>query len=51
MENLSAIIEAILFVSGDPVRTDALYYQSLNATQRRPDAPLATVGSFAFYNS
>ena len=30
---------------------DALYYQSLNATQRRPDAPLATVGSFAFYNS
>ena len=24
MENLSAVIEAILFVSGDPVRTDAL---------------------------
>ena len=104
MENLSAIIEAILFVSGDPVRTDALahamnrldsvwfaddlggvlneqhqfpigsrydaeslraahavlsgkrvlkpealYYQSLAASQPRSDAPLAVVGGFAFY--
>ena len=28
---------------------DALYYQSLNASQPRTDAPLATVGSYAFY--
>ena len=31
MENLSAIIEAILFVSGDPVRTDALAH-AMNLT-------------------
>ena len=28
---------------------DALYYQSLNASQPRADAPLATVGGYAFY--
>ncbi len=28
---------------------DALYYQSLAATQPRTDAPLATVGGYAFY--
>lgn len=28
---------------------DALYYQSLTASQPRADAPLATVGGFAFY--
>lgn len=31
MENLGAVIEAILFVSGDPVRTDALAH-ALNLT-------------------
>lgn len=31
MENLSAIIEAILFVSGDPVRTDSLAH-AMNLT-------------------
>ena len=31
MENLGAILEAILFVSGDPVRTDALAH-SMNLT-------------------
>lgn len=29
---------------------DALYYQSLSASQPREDAPLATVGGFAFYD-
>ena len=29
MENLSAIIEAILFVSGDPVRVDALAHAKI----------------------
>lgn len=29
---------------------DALYYQSLTASQPRVDAPLATVGGFAFYD-
>ena len=29
--------------------TDALYYQSLAASQPREDAPLATVGGYAFY--
>ena len=28
---------------------DAVYYQSLSATQPRADAPLAVVGGFAFY--
>ena len=28
---------------------DALYYQSLNASQPRADAPLAIVGGYAFY--
>ena len=28
---------------------DALYYQSLAASQPRADAPLATVGGYAFY--
>ena len=28
---------------------DALYYQALSASRPRGDAPLATVGSFAFY--
>ena len=31
MENLSAIIEAILFVSGDPVRVDVLAH-AMNLT-------------------
>ena len=31
------------------LRRDALYYQALNASQPRTDAPLATVGGFAFY--
>ena len=29
--------------------SDALYYQSLAATQPRQDSPLAVVGGFAFY--
>ena len=29
---------------------DALYYQSLNASQPRTDAPLAVVGGYAFYD-
>ena len=29
---------------------DALYYQSLTASQPRTDAPLAVVGGYAFYN-
>ena len=29
---------------------DALWYQSLDASQPREDAPLATVGGFAFYD-
>ena len=30
---------------------DALYYQSLKASQPRTDAPLAVVGGYAFYRS
>ena len=30
--------------------TDALYYQSLAASQPRSDAPLAVVGGYAFFN-
>ena len=29
---------------------DALYYQSLTASQPRTDAPIAVVGGYAFYN-
>ena len=29
--------------------TDAVYYQSLSATQPRADTPLAVVGGYAFY--
>ena len=28
---------------------EALYYQSVSAAEPRPDAPLATVGGYAFY--
>ena len=40
MENLSAIIEAILFVSGDPVRTEALAH-AMNLTVSELDGALA----------
>ena len=39
MENLSAIIEAILFVSGDPVRVDALAH-AMNLTVSELDEAL-----------
>ena len=38
MENLSAIIEAILFVSGDPVRVDALAHAMKLAPTMDKDA-------------
>ena len=43
MENLSAIIEAILFVSGDPVRVDALAH-AMNQTVSELDEALAALG-------
>ena len=42
MENLSAIIEAILFVSGDPVRVDALAH-AMNLTTSELNAALAAL--------
>ena len=42
MENLSAIIEAILFVSGDPVRTDALAH-AMNLTVGELDEALSAL--------
>ena len=43
MENLTAIIEAILFVSGDPVRVDALAH-AMNLTVSELEAALAELG-------
>ena len=43
MENLSAIIEAILFVSGDPVRVDALAH-AMNLTVSELNEALAALG-------
>ena len=43
MENLDAIIEAILFVSGDPVRVDALAH-AMNLTVSELEAALAALG-------
>ena len=43
MENLSAIIEAILFVSGDPVRVDALAH-AMNLTVSELNGALAELG-------
>ena len=43
MENLSAIIEAILFVSGDPVRVDALAH-AMNLTVSELEDALAALG-------
>ena len=43
MENLSAIIEAILFVSGDPVRVDALAH-AMNLTVSELDGALEALG-------
>ena len=43
MENLSAIIEAILFVSGDPVRVDALAH-AMNLTTSELSEALAALG-------
>ena len=43
MENLTAIIEAILFVSGDPVRTDALAH-AMNLTVSELNEALAALG-------
>ena len=43
MENLSAIIEAILFVSGDPVRTDALAH-AMNLTVSELNEALSALG-------
>ena len=41
MENLGAIIEAILFVSGDPVRVDALAHaMNLTVSELGRDAVL-----------
>ena len=42
MENLSAIIEAILFVSGDPVRVDALAH-AMNLTTSELDEALSAL--------
>ena len=42
MENLTAIIEAILFVSGDPVRVDALAH-AMNLTVSELEAALAAL--------
>ena len=43
MENLSAIIEAILFVSGDPVRVDALAH-AMNLTVSELEEALTALG-------
>ena len=43
MENLTAIIEAILFVSGDPVRTDTLAH-AMNLTVSELEEALAALG-------
>ena len=43
MENLGAIIEAILFVSGDPVRIDALAH-AMNLTTSELNEALAALG-------
>ena len=43
MENLSAIIEAILFVSGDPVRVEALAH-AMNLTVSELNEALAALG-------
>ena len=43
MENLGAIIEAILFVSGDPVRVDALAH-AMNLTVSELNEALAALG-------
>jgi len=43
LENLSAIIEAILFVSGDPVRVDALAH-AMNLTTSELSEALAALG-------
>ncbi len=43
MENLSAIIEAILFVSGDPVRVDALAH-AMDLTVSELNEALAALG-------
>jgi segregation and condensation protein B len=43
MENLTAIIEAILFVSGDPVRVDALAH-AMNLTTSELNEALAALG-------
>ena len=43
MENLGAIIEAILFVSGDPVRVDALAH-AMNLTVTELDEALEALG-------
>ena len=43
MENLTAIIEAILFVSGDPVRVDALAH-AMNLTVSELNEALAELG-------
>jgi segregation and condensation protein B len=42
MENLSAVIEAILFVSGDPVRLDALAH-AMNLTVSEMDEALSSL--------
>lgn len=42
MENLSAVIEAILFVSGDPVRLDALAH-AMNLTVSEMDEALSVL--------
>ena len=42
MENLSAVIEAILFVSGDPVRLDALAH-AMNLTVSEMDEALSAL--------
>jgi len=43
MENLSAIIEAILFVSGDPVRVDALAH-AMDLTVSELEGALEALG-------
>ena len=43
MENMTAIIEAILFVSGDPVRVDALAH-AMNLTVSELEEALAALG-------
>ena len=46
MENLTSIIEAILFVSGDPVRTDALAH-AMNLTVSELNEALSQLGDIA----